>query len=153
MIPLEPLAPATVPDLLEFLTAADLTLSGLEDPGVRLWLLRSDDGSVLGCTGYELSPDRLHVLVRSVAVDPTHRGRGVGAELARQALARASAEGAGTAWLFSRRSGPFWRGLGFTPADRQELVDVLGSTHQVRLFRRTGQLDREVAWVRTLPCT
>lgn len=153
MLPLEPLAPAAVPDLLTFLTLADLTLSGLDDPGVRLWLLRGEDGSVLGCTGYELSEDHAHVLVRSVAVAPDRRGRGWGERLAGEALDRATAEGARTAWLFSRRSGPFWQRLGFAAADRQRLAEVLGSTHQVRLFRSTGQLDREVAWARPLPRT
>lgn len=54
------------------------------------------------------------------------------------------------AWLFSRRSGPFWQSLGFVAADREELVARLGDTHQVSLFVRTGQIEREVAWTRPL---
>ena len=70
--------------------------------------------------------------------------------MARFALARASEEGATHAWLFSRRSGPFWQGLQFVRADRYELATVLADSHQVRLFRRTGQLDREIAWSRPI---
>lgn len=51
---------------------------------------------------------------------------------------------------FSRRSGPFWQSLGFEPADRDELAAALADTQQVRLFQRTGQLSREVAWSREL---
>lgn len=69
----------------------------------------------------------------------------------RLALEQAAAEGATTAWLFSRRSGPFWQSLGFEPADRDRLADLLADTCQVRLFRQTGQLDHEVAWSRALP--
>lgn len=54
------------------------------------------------------------------------------------------------AWLFSRRSGPFWQKLGFAAADRGDLEEALPDAHQVVLFARTGQLDREVAWSRAL---
>ncbi|MFE5209278.1 GNAT family N-acetyltransferase [Streptomyces sp. NPDC056600] len=132
--------------LTAFLGEADLTLSGLDAPSVRLWIDRAPDGTVTGSTGYELSADGRHALVRSVAVSPAARRSGHGSELARFALARAVEEGAEHAWLFSRRSGPFWRKLGFVPADRDALAAALADTEQVRLFTGTGQLAREVAW-------
>jgi N-acetylglutamate synthase-like GNAT family acetyltransferase len=108
------------------------------------------DGTVVGSTGYECSRDGRDVLVRSVAVAADRRSAGAGTRLARFALDRAADEGAERAWLFSRRSGPFWQGLEFVPADRQALVAALPETQQVRLFLTTGQLDREVAWTRPL---
>ncbi|HEY3506571.1 MAG TPA: hypothetical protein VGN37_27760 [Actinocatenispora sp.] len=42
------------------------------------------------------------------------------------------------------------RDAAFVPADRDRLARALADTHQVRLFARTGQLAREVAWSRTL---
>ncbi|TPG07174.1 GNAT family N-acetyltransferase [Curtobacterium flaccumfaciens] len=137
--------------LRAFLVEADLTLVGLDVPTVRLWTDRADDGSVIGSTGFESSADGVHVLVRSVAVAPQHRGSGAGTRLARFAIDRATEAGAQRAWLFSRRSGPFWQSLGFAPADRQALAAALPDTHQVRLFRRTGQLEHEVAWSLGLP--
>ncbi|MYV99731.1 GNAT family N-acetyltransferase [Streptomyces sp. SID3343] len=145
--------PADLSDLHDFLDRADLTLSGLDAPTVRLWLLRDADGTVRGSTGYELSADGEHALIRSVAVDHTARGRGLGLDLARFALDRAADTGARHAWLFSRRSGPFWRRLGLEPADRARLATVLAETHQVTLFRTSGQLDHEVAWARDLGST
>ncbi|GAA5039595.1 GNAT family N-acetyltransferase [Microbacterium fluvii] len=139
--------------LTAFLGEVDLTLSGLDAPDVRLWTERDARGDIVGSTGYELSGDGRHVLIRSVAVGPTQRLRGRGSALARFALDRAAEEGATTAWLFSRRSGPFWQSLGFAAADREALADALPDTHQVRLFRRTGQLGREVAWSRALTPT
>lgn len=141
---------ADIGALTAFLGAVDLTLSGLDEPGVRLWLERDDHGEVVGSTGYEVSADGRHALIRSVAVSPSRRSLGRGGALARFTLDRAAAEGATTAWLFSRRSGPFWQGLGFEPADRDALAEALGDTHQVRLFRQTGQLGREIAWARAL---
>ncbi|BDV29426.1 GNAT family N-acetyltransferase [Microbacterium terricola] len=134
----------------QFLQDADLTLSGLDAPTVRLWLERNGDGRIVGTTGYELSDDRAHALIRSVAVATSARSTGRGSRLATFALTQAAAEGARTAWLFSRRSGGFWQGLGFRPANRDDLAGVLAETHQVALFRQTGQLDGEVAWSRPL---
>ena len=145
-----PLAPSDVSDLRVFLTRADLTLSGLDAPTVRLWLLRGADGLVQGSTGYEVSDSGRDVLIRSVAVDPDLRANGLGLRLAQFALDEAARSGARHAWLFSRRSGPFWQRLGFTPADRDDLATTLGNTHQVQLFAETGQLQREVAWSRPL---
>jgi N-acetylglutamate synthase-like GNAT family acetyltransferase len=147
---LVPVTPQHLPELVEFLDRADLTLSGLDAATVRLWLMRDEAGNVQGTTGYELSEDGEHALIRSVAVDPRVRGKGLGLKLGQFALDQASDAGAGCAWLFSRRSGPFWQRLGFGPADRTQLAQVLSTTHQVRLFESTGQLEREVAWMRPL---
>ncbi|WP_456787234.1 GNAT family N-acetyltransferase [Cellulomonas sp. P5_C5] len=136
--------------LTAFLTEVDLTRSGLDAPTVRLWIERDAAGEIVGSTGYEVSEDGTHALIRSVAVRPSQRSRGRGTELARFALARAAQEGVQRAWLFSRRSGPFWQGLQFSAADRDDLARVLAQTHQVRLFVETGQLHREVAWSRPL---
>lgn len=141
---------ADVEALTAFLREVDLTLSGLDAPTVRLWIERDDSGAIVGSTGYEISGDGHHALIRSVAVSPTKRSRGRGSVLANFALQRAAEEGARRAWLFSRRSGPFWQSLGFECADRDELALALADSHQVRLFQQTGQLGHEVAWSRAL---
>ncbi len=145
-----PLTPADVPDLARFLTRADLTVSGLGDPAVRLWVLRDATGQVQGSAGFELSQDGRQALIRSVAVDASRRREGLGLRLAGLTLERAAEAGARQAWLFSRHRGPFWRRLGFEPVDREALVRVLAGTHQVRLFQDTGQMQQEVAWRRSL---
>lgn len=145
-----PARPADERDVRAFLTEADLTLAGLDAPGLRLWLERDSAGTVVGSTGFELSADGEHALVRSVAVASSLRADGAGTRLATHALAEAAAAGAERAWLFSLRSGPFWQKLGFVPADRDALAGALADTHQVQLFRATGQFAREVAWTRPL---
>ena len=146
----EPVAPIHVNVLRDFLSEVDLTLAGLDDPAVRLWIERDVDGRIIGSTGYELSSDRMNALVRSVAVAPAHRTAGAGTRLAKFALMDAACCGATRAWQFSRRSGPFWQKLGFQAADREELALVLPHANQVRLFTESGQLEREIAWSRPL---
>ncbi|WP_204247115.1 hypothetical protein [Arthrobacter alpinus] len=65
-------------------------------------------------------------------------------------LARTAGMSLSEAWLFSRRSDPFWQKAGFTSADTMALAVALASTHQVQLFTESGQLGREVAWSRKL---
>jgi len=141
---------ADVEALTAFLSEVDLTLSGLDAPSVRLWIERDEVGAIVGSTGYEISSDGRHALIRSVAVRSSQRSRGRGSALASFALERAADEGASRAWLFSRRSGPFWQSLGFESADRDELAEALADSHQVQLFQQTGQLGHEVAWSRAL---
>ena len=136
--------------LRRFLRAADLTVGGLDPSTADLWVTRDERGAIIASTGYELSRDTRHALLRSVAVSPAHRSSGLGTRLARFTLRQAADDGAQSAWLFSRRSGPFWQRLGFAPANRDELVESLGTTHQVQLFTQTGQLQVEQAWQRPL---
>lgn len=148
---LSPATPGDLDDLAAFLRSADLTVAALAEPAVHLWLDRDDAGAVCTTTGFELGASGEHALVRSVAVRPDLRGAGDGLRLARFALDRAADAGARQAWLFSRRSGGFWQKLGFTSTTTDALAAALPDAHQVRLFRSTGQLDREVAWHRPLP--
>ncbi len=141
--------PADQSDLTAFLTRVDLTTTGLEDPSVRIWLQLDADGRIEATTGFELSGH--DALIRSVAVHPSLRGTRLGTALARFALDRAAESGATRAWLFSRRSGPFWMRLGFEQADPDELARALAETRQVAAFAASGQLAREIAYSRSLP--
>jgi N-acetylglutamate synthase-like GNAT family acetyltransferase len=135
-------------ELRLFLRSADLTLSGLDDPELALWVRLGADGRIEGTAGFELAGR--NALIRSVAVAASARGTGLGSQLAQFALDRAAEAGAERAWLFSRRSGPFWQKLGFESADRDKLAQRLSATHQVTEFTATGQLGREIAWSRAL---
>jgi N-acetylglutamate synthase-like GNAT family acetyltransferase len=150
MVLLTPLRSEHVAALEQFLGDADLTTSGLNSPSVRIWVEHDEHGRITASTGFEVSADGKHALIRSVAVDASQRRLGTGTQLAEFALERAAESGAQTAWLFSRRSGPFWRGLGFDSADRDLLASHLADAHQVRLFLESGRMATEVAWSRQL---
>ncbi|WP_233205646.1 GNAT family N-acetyltransferase [Cryobacterium sp. Y82] len=88
----------TTPPDLDTVTAfprvADLTLSGLDSPTLRLWTARDATTGRIASTGYERSEVKQHVLIRSVAVAPALQGLGGGLQLARFALDRAAESGA-----------------------------------------------------------
>lgn len=151
MIQLSRAKTSDITEIAEFLRTADLTLSGLDASSVHLWISRDKHTEqIVATTGYESSEDGSHALIRSVAVSRELRGAGIGLLLAQFATERAREDGAGQAWLFSRRSGSFWQKAGFTSADTKDLAFVLASTHQVQLFAETGQLEREIAWSKKL---
>lgn len=58
------------------------------------------------------------VVLRSVAVAPEQRGRGLGQALVDRALADARAAGAREAWLLTETAARWFAGLGWAPADR-----------------------------------
>lgn len=136
---------ADVDDVRDFLRACDLTPAGLDEPGVGCGRCARPVKS-WGRPGSRRMGAGAQVLLRSVAVAPAGRAAGAGTRFARHALDQAVGLGARRAWLFSRRSGPFWQRLGFGEADRDALVAAIPDAHQVRLSARTGRLEREVAW-------
>jgi N-acetylglutamate synthase-like GNAT family acetyltransferase len=150
MMSFAPVSLNDVDELRGFLRDVDLTLASPDERAINIWVERDAVGEIVGSTGFELSNDRKHALIRSLAVAPQHRAAGAGSRLAHHAMAHAYAMGATRAWLFSRRSGPFWQQLGFTSADKHKLAAALPESHQVRLFVETGQLEREIAWSRSL---
>lgn len=106
------------------------------------------DGRIVATTGFELAGTE--VLLRAVAVTSANRRSGRGTELVTFALQQAAADGARRAWLMSRRTPEFWRGLGFEPAEISQLTAALLTTEQVRDFATSGRLNYETGWVRTL---
>ena len=57
-------------------------------------------------------------LLRSVVIAEGRRGVGAGAELIREVIDRAAADGIGELWLLTETAKPFFARIGFTPADR-----------------------------------
>lgn len=102
----------------ELLTSAGLPLDGLSE---RLdhFLVAEDDGHVVAAAGLERYGDS--VLLRSVVVDPAHRGTGLGARLSEAALVMALELGAHHAYLLTASAEAFFRRHGFEVVDRKDV--------------------------------
>jgi N-acetylglutamate synthase-like GNAT family acetyltransferase len=132
------------------LAQAALTVAGLRDPALDLWVLCDAGGAVVGTAALEHSGSGEDVLVRSVALVPGLRGRGLGEALARHALVQARRAGARRVWLFSSRAGSFWQRLGFHRSSVSALTAVLRAAPQVVAFGDSGQLPHKMVWQRPL---
>ena len=101
--------------VLDLLAQARLPEAGLRDHRDSLFVARID-GCLVGSAAVELYGD--YALLRSVAVDAAHRGRGVGRCLTDAALLFARAHGVRQVYLLTETAPGFFASLGFAPVDR-----------------------------------
>ncbi|MGH7753907.1 MAG: GNAT family N-acetyltransferase, partial [Gemmatimonadales bacterium] len=90
--------PADLPQVLELLERAHLPAAGIADH-VATTLVARQQRRLVGCAAVEIYGPA--GLLRSVAVDPTVQGHGLGQELTTAALALARARGVRTVYLLT----------------------------------------------------
>lgn len=100
------------------LTAAGLPTAGVAEQ-LRGFEVAHDAGRTVGTAGLE-EYGRVGLL-RSVAVDPEYRGRGVARELVERTLKRAAAPGIRNVYLLTTTAGSYFRKFGFEAIAREEV--------------------------------
>ena len=100
------------------LTQSGLPAGGLEDLGDTLLVARSGR-RIVGSAALELYPPA--ALLRSVAVDATLRGTGLGVRLTEAALALAVERGIARVYLLTETAGEFFPKFGFRTVTRDEV--------------------------------
>ncbi len=85
-------------------------------------------GWIIGCAGFD--PMGKSGLLRSVAVDPDFRRRGVGSRLAKEVLLLGKGLGAEEAYLLtmSESNKDFFSSLGFGPIKKEEIPPIISSS-------------------------
>lgn len=115
---------------IERLVAAnDLPLQGLAEH-LGSALVARVDGSVVGCVALELYGEE--ALLRSLAVAPECRGRGLGLRLAGAAVEMARRRGARRVWLLTTTAEAFFPRLGFRRVGREHVPTALGASAELR---------------------
>lgn len=109
---------AEFPGLLALLERAGLPADGVREHLETALVARSGD-SIVGSAVLELYGDS--VLLRSVAVDESLRGQGLGIRLTEAALDLARARGATRAFLLTETAGWFFPRFGFHVIGRDEV--------------------------------
>lgn len=132
--------------IVALLVESGLSAEGILVEGSRYWVAETAGGQVIGVVGLEYGQGA--VLLRSAAVRPVCRGRGVGAALLERAIAEVAAAGIARLYLFSTDAGSYWQRQGFRQVPVPELLSVLPNVYQVQEYQRLGWLPTEVAWRR-----
>ncbi len=112
------LRPADLADLAAcrgLVDACGLPLGGLGHGFPGGYVVAVDE-VLLGCAGVEAYDEA--GLLRSVAVAPQVRGRGLGERLTRDRIAHARALRLGSLWLLTTTAPAYFSRLGFAPVDR-----------------------------------
>jgi amino-acid N-acetyltransferase len=109
-------------DVRRLLADAGLPASGVDGLGDGLVVaIRAE--AVVGCAAMERYGEA--GLLRSVAVDPGARGRGIGARLTAYVLAAAARAGVRRVYLLTETAPEFFGRFGFQPIGREEVDPVV----------------------------
>ncbi len=103
--------------VLGLLADASLPREGVAEH-FQHFLVAKLDGRVVGSVGME--PYGLSVLLRSLVVAPSHRGRGLGRTLTERLLQEARKQRAQRVFLLTDTAEEFFRKFGFKPIARDE---------------------------------
>jgi N-acetylglutamate synthase-like GNAT family acetyltransferase len=134
--------------LCTLLSQIDLVTEGVLAEGTRYWLTEDHTGALIGLVGAEYGQDA--VLLRSAAVHPDFRGRGIGTILVQHVLVESQDLGLQRVYCFSTDAGAYWQRCGFWEVPVAELVEALPNAPQVLHFERIGWLRTEIAWRKDL---
>lgn len=116
----------------ELLTASALPLDGVHD-ALPSFVVAEEGGRLVGVAGIEgCGTDGSQVLLRSVAVAPEWRSRGLGRALVGRAMAEAEARGAKALYLLTTSAESYFPSFGFSVIARDAVPDVVRATAEFR---------------------
>ena len=121
-------APADHAGVAALLTASRLPLAGVPDD--LTGFVVADDGRIVGAAAVEIRG--ASGLLRSVAVDPAHQGRGLGAALVERALDRARVAGVRDVFLLTTTAEGYFPRHGFAVASRDSVPAALTESDEFR---------------------
>jgi amino-acid N-acetyltransferase len=117
-----------LPTVSSTLEAADLPLDGLSDQFGAGYAVAESDGQVIGVEGIEVHGE--DGLLRSAAVIPSWRGKGVGDALTRDRIEWARRRGLRSVYLLTTTAGDYFPRFGFTPVDRTTAPDAVRNSRE-----------------------
>lgn len=126
---MSPGVPQTLPSVLALLRACDLPETGVREAFDGFMVAQAGD-EVVGCCGLEVHGK--HGLLRSLAVTPQYRGRGLGERLVHAAIERARREGLSAVYLLTTTARDFFVRLGFETCPRDEAPDAIRASWEFR---------------------
>lgn len=110
--------PADREAIFSLLAEAGLTTAGIAEDLAHFFVARILS-EVAGVVGLEYYGE--YALLRSLAVAPAHRGKGLGRRLVAQALEAAAEQGAREVYLLTVTAPGFFERLSFTTTEREDV--------------------------------
>ncbi len=111
-------SPEDLDSIKRMLIDNDLPVAGVDDHW-KTFVVAREDGRLVGCGGSEAYQNA--ALIRSIAVAPEHRSRGIGRLLVRQLLDRLSSRGIREFYLLTTTAQDYFKKRGFKKCDRDEV--------------------------------
>ncbi len=126
----EPARPHDLRGALDLLGRAQLTQQDVSERWGHYFVVREDDGRVIGVAGLELHGE--DGLLRSVAVDDDYRGQGLASSLVEAVLARAARVGLRSVYLLTTSARDYFAKRGFSDCDRAEAPPLVRESWEFR---------------------
>ena len=118
---IRPARAADLDGVLALLSSASLPLDGVRDAFGEGWVIAAHEGRVIAVVGMELHGE--YGLLRSVAIDESWRGRGLGQALVRDRIGWARGRGLRALYLLTETAPVWFARFGFEAVDRADLPE------------------------------
>ena len=114
-----------------FLKSAELPVEDLTDETMKNFMVaRGMDNSIIGVAGVEIH--RENGLLRSVAVDPASREKGLGTLLTRKIESLAWSKGVNTLYLLTMTAADFFPKIGYQVIQRDRVPESIHNTAEFK---------------------
>ena len=120
-------AASDLPAVERLLTDSALPLDGVRE-ALSDFVVAESEGDLVGVAGLEVCCD--DALLRSVAVKPEWRSRGVGRQLVTHAIANAESRGLRALYLLTTTAEHYFPSFGFQKITRDEVPDSVRETKE-----------------------
>ena len=127
----EPARPHDLRGALDLLGRSELTEQNVAERWGHYFVVREDDGRVVGVAGLEIHGE--DGLLRSVAVDPDYRGQGLAASLVEAAMQRAKRVGLRSVYLLTTGARAYFARRGFADGGREEAPAAIRESWEFRV--------------------
>jgi len=126
----EPARPHDLRGALDLLGRSELTEQDVAERWGHYFVVREDDGRVVGVAGLEIHGE--DGLLRSVAVDPDYRGQGLAASLVEAAIERAKRVELRSVYLLTTTARDYFARRGFADCPREEAHAAIRESWEFR---------------------
>lgn len=128
-IAIRPASADDLPTVEDLLTKTNLPVEGVKE-SIGSFIVAENDGRVVGVGGVERCGD--YGLLRSVAVDPAARGRGIGAAMTERLIADSKASGLHALYLLTNTAENYFPSFGFDKAPRDAVPTEIQQTAEFK---------------------
>jgi amino-acid N-acetyltransferase len=126
----EPARPHDLAGALDLLGRAELTERDVAEGFGHFFVVREDDGRVVGVAGLEVHGE--DGLLRSVAVDPAYRGQSLAERLVAAAMERAASLALRDVYLLTATAHGYFARRGFAECPRESAPEAIRSSWEFR---------------------